>query len=99
MILFLISGYMRSPMARKVGNNQGVTDLIADLQWRGLIQDSTDLDALRAHVAAGPVTFYTGVDPSAQSMQVGNLVQQLTARRLQQAGQPVIHRPRAWRIP
>jgi tyrosyl-tRNA synthetase len=66
-----------------------VTDLIADLRWRGLIQDSTDLDALRAHLAAGPVTFYTGVDPSAPSLQIGNLVQQLTARRLQQAG----HRP------
>lgn len=63
--------------------------MIADLQWRGLIQDSTDIEALRAHLAAGPVTFYTGVDPSAESMQVGNLVQQLTAKRLQQAG----HRP------
>jgi tyrosyl-tRNA synthetase len=66
-----------------------VTDIIDDLRWRGLIQDSTDLRALRAHLAAGPVTFYTGVDPSAESMQVGNLVQQLTARRLQRAG----HRP------
>jgi tyrosyl-tRNA synthetase len=66
-----------------------VTDIIDDLRWRGLIQDSTDLDALRAHLAAGPVTFYTGVDPTAESMHIGNLVQQLTARRLQQAG----HRP------
>jgi tyrosyl-tRNA synthetase len=66
-----------------------VTDIIDDLRWRGLIQDSTDLEALRAHLGAGPVTFYTGVDPSAASLQVGNLVQQLTARRLQQAG----HRP------
>lgn len=66
-----------------------MTDIIGDLRWRGLIQDSTDLEALRAHLAAGPVTFYTGVDPSAPSLQVGNLVQQLTARRLQQAG----HRP------
>jgi tyrosyl-tRNA synthetase len=66
-----------------------VTGIIDDLRWRGLIHDSTDLGALRAHLAAGPVTFYTGVDPSAPSMQVGNLVQQLTARRLQRAG----HRP------
>jgi tyrosyl-tRNA synthetase len=66
-----------------------VTDIIDDLRWRGLIQDSTDLDALRAHLAAGSVTFYTGVDPSAPSIHVGNLMQQLTARRLQQAG----HRP------
>jgi tyrosyl-tRNA synthetase len=66
-----------------------VTDLIDDLRWRGLIQDATDLDALRAHLAAGPVSFYTGVDPTAESMHIGNLVQQLTARRLQLAG----HRP------
>jgi tyrosyl-tRNA synthetase len=66
-----------------------VTDVIDDLQWRGLIQDSTDLDELRGHLARGPVTFYAGFDPSAPSLQIGNLVQILTARRLQQAG----HRP------
>jgi tyrosyl-tRNA synthetase len=67
----------------------GVTDVIDELQWRGLLQDSTDLQELRAHLAAGPVTFYAGFDPTAPSLQVGNLVQILTARRLQQAG----HRP------
>jgi tyrosyl-tRNA synthetase len=64
----------------------GVTDVIDDLLWRGLLQDSTDLDELRKHFAAGPVTFYVGFDPSAPSLQVGNLVQILTARRLQRAG-------------
>jgi len=64
-------------------------DVIDDLLWRGLLQDSTDLDALRNHLAAGPVTFYVGFDPTAPSLQIGNLVQVLTARRLQRAG----HRP------
>ncbi|WP_407924571.1 tyrosine--tRNA ligase [Catellatospora vulcania] len=64
----------------------GVTDILEDLQWRGLLQDSTDLDELRKHLAEGPVTFYVGFDPTAPSLQVGNLVQVLTARRLQQAG-------------
>jgi tyrosyl-tRNA synthetase len=63
--------------------------VIDDLLWRGLLQDSTDLDELRKHLAAGPVTFYVGFDPTAPSLQVGNLVQILTARRLQRAG----HRP------
>jgi tyrosyl-tRNA synthetase len=63
-----------------------VTDVIEDLLWRGLLQDSTDLDELRKHLAAGPVTFYVGFDPTAPSLQVGNLVQILTARRLQRAG-------------
>ncbi len=67
----------------------GVTDVIDELHWRGLLQDSTDLQELRAHLAAGPVTFYAGFDPTAPSLQVGNLVQILTARRLQRAG----HRP------
>jgi tyrosyl-tRNA synthetase len=60
-----------------------------DLQWRGLIQDSTDLDDLRRHLDAGSVTFYVGFDPTAPSLHIGHLVQVLTARRLQLAG----HRP------
>ncbi|HEX6967371.1 MAG TPA: tyrosine--tRNA ligase [Micromonosporaceae bacterium] len=66
-----------------------MTDLLDDLLWRGLIHDSTDLDDLRAHLGAGPVTFYVGFDPTAASLHVGNFVQVLTARRLQLAG----HRP------
>ena len=66
-------------------------ELLDDLQWRGLIAQSTDLDTLRAALDAGPVTFYSGVDPTAPSMHLGNLVQWLTARRLQLAG----HRPLA----
>src|SRR3712207_2134287 len=37
-------------------------------------------------MARGPITFYVGFDPTAPSLHVGNLVQILTARRLQQAG-------------
>ena len=66
-------------------------ELLDDLQWRGLLAQSTDLDALRDAFDAGPVTFYSGVDPTAPSIHVGNLVQWLTARRLQLAG----HRPLA----
>jgi tyrosyl-tRNA synthetase len=63
-----------------------VTDVIDDLQWRGLIALSTDLDALRAGLAAGPITYYCGFDPTAPSLHVGNLAQLLTVRRLQRAG-------------
>lgn len=61
-------------------------NILDDLQWRGLIQDSTDIEALRAHLDAGSTTFYVGFDPTAASLHVGHLVQALTARRLQQAG-------------
>jgi len=60
--------------------------VIDDLQARGLIAHSTDLDALRAELDAGPITFYVGFDPTAPSLHVGNLLQLLIARRLQLAG-------------
>jgi tyrosyl-tRNA synthetase len=63
-----------------------VTDVLDDLQWRGLIALSTDLDALRAEMAQGPITLYCGFDPTAPSLHFGHLVQVLTVRRLQQAG-------------
>jgi len=60
--------------------------LLDDLEWRGMIAHSTDLDALRAALAGGSVRFYVGFDPTAPSMHMGNLVQIVTARRLQNAG-------------
>ncbi len=63
--------------------NQHVLD---DLAWRGLIAHSTDLDAMRAEMSEGPIRFYVGFDPSAPSLHMGNLMQLVTARRLQNAG-------------
>ena len=68
-----------------------MSNIVDDLEWRGLIAHSTDLDALRAALAAGPVGFYVGFDPTAPSLHMGNLLQLITARRLQLAG----HRPYA----
>ncbi|SDT79891.1 tyrosine--tRNA ligase [Actinoplanes derwentensis] len=62
---------------------------VDDLQWRGLIQDSTDPAELRKKLDAGSLTFYVGFDPTAASLHVGHLMQVCTARRLQLAG----HRP------
>ena len=63
--------------------------VIDELHRRGLIAQSTDESALRAHLAEGPVTFYAGFDPTAQSLHVGHLVQFMVLRALQRAG----HRP------
>ena len=60
--------------------------LLDDLEWRGLIAHSTDLDALREALTQESVRFYVGFDPTAPSLHLGNLVQILTARRLQLAG-------------
>jgi tyrosyl-tRNA synthetase len=69
-----------------VGDNEPVTHVLDDLQWRGLIALSTDLAALDAELAKGPVTYYCGFDPTAPSLHFGNLLQILTVRRLQLAG-------------
>ena len=64
-------------------------NLLDDLEWRGLIAHSTDRDALRAALTEGPVRYYVGFDPTAPSLHMGNLLQILTLRRLQDAG----HKP------
>src|SRR3954454_23365913 len=60
--------------------------LLDALEWRGLLAHSTDLDALREALSEGSVRFYVGFDPTAPSLHMGNLVQILTAKRLQEAG-------------
>ena len=60
--------------------------ILDDLLWRGLVAHATDLDALRSEMAEGPVRFYVGFDPTAPSLHMGNLLQIVTARRLQDAG-------------
>ncbi len=63
--------------------------ILDELDARGLIQDTTDRAALAATLAAGPVTLYHGIDPSADSLHIGNFVGVLMLRRFQDAG----HRP------
>ena len=60
--------------------------LLDDLLWRGLIAHSTDLDDLRQALTDSSVRFYVGFDPTAPSLHMGNLLQLVTARRLQLAG-------------
>ncbi|MFC8599152.1 MULTISPECIES: tyrosine--tRNA ligase [unclassified Isoptericola] len=68
-----------------------MTDVLDELHWRGLVAQSTDEAALRTALAEGPVTYYAGFDPTAQSLHIGHMVQLLNMRRLQLAG----HRPLA----
>jgi tyrosyl-tRNA synthetase len=64
-------------------------DLLADLEARGLVHDSTDRAALAARLADGPIGVYVGFDPTADSLHAGHLMGQITLRRFQLAG----HRP------
>lgn len=63
--------------------------ILDDLAARGLLQDSTDLGALRARMEEGPIVLYHGIDPSAPSLHIGNFVGVLVLRRFQDAG----HKP------
>jgi tyrosyl-tRNA synthetase len=65
-----------------------MADFVEDLRFRGLIHQMTD-PALGDRLAAGPMTGYTGFDPTADSLHVGHLLQVCNLRRLQEAG----HRP------
>lgn len=65
-------------------------NLLADLQWRGLLADCTDLDALRQRLTEGPITLYCGFDPTGDSLHVGHLMGQLTLKRFQLAGHHVL---------
>jgi tyrosyl-tRNA synthetase len=60
-----------------------------EVQWRGLVQLSTDEAELKALLSGPPITYYCGFDPTAPSLHLGNLVQLLLMRRFQLAG----HKP------
>ncbi len=65
------------------------SDLLRVLIERGHVYQATDLEGFDAAALAGPISAYIGFDATASSLHVGNLVQIMTLRRLQQTG----HRP------
>ena len=62
-----------------------------ELKERGLVFQTTDEDALRKALAEGNVSFYSGYDPTADSLHLGHLVPILVMKHLQLAG----HKPYA----
>ena len=68
-----------------------MSNIWQDLQWRGLIAQSTDEKVLADLLNNQSITFYIGFDPTAPSLHLGNLMQILLAKRLQLAG----HKPLA----
>jgi tyrosyl-tRNA synthetase len=61
--------------------------VLQELEWRGFVQQATP--GLAAHFAKGPVTAYCGFDPTAPSLQLGNLMPLMLLANLQRSG----HRP------
>lgn len=60
-------------------------NIIDELTWRGLINQSTDLDNLR-ETTQQPIVLYCGFDPTGPSLHAGHLVPLLMLRRFQEAG-------------
>ena len=66
-------------------------DVLATLNRRGLIKQTTDAAALSTLLERGRVTFYLGIDPTGPSLHAGHLVGLLAMAHLQRAGhQPVL---------
>ena len=67
----------------------GLSTLLDDLAWRGLIHHQTP--GLEARLARGRITGYVGFDPTAPSLQLGNLVPLMLLAHLQRAGgKPIV---------
>lgn len=64
----------------------GFDSVLDELEWRGLISQSTDRDRLAEALNGEPITYYCGFDPTAASLHIGNLVQLINMRHLQAAG-------------
>ena len=60
-----------------------MTDIFSELKARGLVSVSTDEAALQKALNEESLTYYVGYDPTAPSLHMGNLVQLITAARLQ----------------
>lgn len=64
-------------------------DIIEELKQRGYIEQITHEKELKEELNKGSVSFYIGIDPTANSMHIGHFVALMVASRLQKAG----HRP------
>jgi len=74
-----------TPLANQ-SNDSSFGSLLEELDWRGLIQVSTDREKLSKLLETTEITLYCGFDPTAPSLHLGNLVQLLLMRRFQLAG-------------
>ena len=63
-----------------------MTSVIQDLKARGLIAQTTDIEALDALLTEQKIALYCGFDPTADSLHIGHLLPVLALRRFQQAG-------------
>ena len=66
-----------------------MADIFSDLQWRGLVHQTTADDFLPGWLNEGSRVVYAGFDPTADSLHIGSLLPLMMLRRFQLAG----HKP------
>ena len=68
-----------------------MTDIIKELEERGYIEQLTHEEEIKELFKKESVSFYIGIDPTANSMHIGHFVALMVASRLQKAGhKPII---------
>ena len=78
------------PPENQVAEPTRLHEFIAELQWRGILHQCSDLEGLNEHLSTGTRTAYIGVDPTADSLTIGNLATLTLLARFQQAGHRAI---------
>ena len=78
-----------SPAAPAVSPSSLRSEFLRTLVERGFLHQCTDLEALDAAAASGPIAGYIGFDATADSLHVGSLIQIMMLRHMQRTG----HRP------
>lgn len=61
-------------------------DILQDLQWRGLINQQTDPEGLKAALEKGKLSLYCGTDPTGSSLHIGHLIPFIVLKRFQMYG-------------
>jgi tyrosyl-tRNA synthetase len=80
-----------SEVSDSAGPSTPVEDFVAELQWRGILHQCSDLEGLRNHLSTGIKRAYIGFDPTADSLTIGNLATLKLLAHFQRAGhQPVV---------
>ncbi len=65
-------------------------EFLDELRWRGILHQCSDLDGLNAHLSSGVRTAYIGLDPTADSLTIGNLATLTILARFIRAGHTAV---------
>ena len=80
-----------NPTSAGVSASPDESDFVSELTWRGLYAQCSDEEGLRAHLKGGIRKAYVGLDPTADSLTIGNLCTLTMLAHFQRSGhQPVV---------